>query len=253
MYFELRNLFLFILLVSLLFFVSHALAHPEDEFCEGAVLDPMLCAELAELDRSRSTFGNTTLPEIALDRSMMETGLLYIRLGFEHILPMGLDHLAFVLALILASRSLKVLLIQISVFTLAHSVTLILGVLNYVELDSKLVEIIIALSIVFVAFENLFIKLRINWRAIVVFFFGLLHGLGFAGALSELGVPKIHFASALIGFNLGVELGQVVFGIAMFTLLHKRIWKSRHKRFIFIPGNIVVAMLGIYWLLERLY
>lgn len=237
--------------ITVLFLFSMKLyAHPEDDFCEQGLTDMQLCAQLAELDRAQ--VGSAELPVIQLDRSPLDTLLVYIRLGAEHIVPLGLDHLAFVLALVLSATTLRSLLVQISVFTLAHSLTLALGVLNIVVLNSLWVELAIALSIAFVAIENLFFKYRLAWRSVVIFCFGLLHGLGFAGALSELGIPNGHFLSALIGFNLGVEIGQISFGLVFFLLFHKLIKERYFKRFVFIPGNCLIALAGIYWLVERL-
>ncbi|TQV88568.1 HupE/UreJ family protein [Aliikangiella coralliicola] len=234
------------------FFSTQALAHPEDEFCNDVKMDPQLCAQLAELDRPAKTDGNFDLPEIKLDRSPFETALLYTKLGVEHILPMGLDHLAFVLALLLSSTAFRPLLIQISLFTLAHSVTLILGVLGILVLEGTWVEVAIAFSIVFVAIENIFLKSLTYWRPLIVFCFGLLHGLGFAGALSELGVPEDHFVSALLGFNLGVEIGQLSFALIVFLMLYKSIKKDWYKHFVVIPGSLMIACLGSYWVIERI-
>lgn len=238
--------------VLLCFALQNAIAHPADDLCDSqAMVDIQLCSELSKLDRGIEV-STDDLPEIELNRSPFETFVLYVRHGFEHILPMGVDHLAFVLALILAATSLRILIIQISIFTLAHSITLALGFLGVVVLNSVWVEVIIALSIAFVAIENLFFKFRLAWRSVIVFCFGLLHGLGFAGALSELGVPDDHFVTALVGFNVGVELGQLSFGLVVFFVLHKLISKKYFKQFVYIPGNILVAIAGIYWLVERL-
>jgi hypothetical protein len=240
------------LVILLLLFSVFVLAHPEDEFCTGEEMDPLLCAQLSALDRAADTSGYDALPPIELDRSPLATALLYTKLGVEHILPMGLDHLAFVLALVLSATALRPLLIHISVFTLAHSVTLILGVLEIVSLNGVWVEVAIAFSIMFVALENLFFKLSKYWRPIIIFAFGLLHGLGFAGALSELGIPANHFVSALLGFNVGVEIGQVSFGLLAFMLISifaKRDWFAR---VIQLPGNLMIALIGGYWLFERL-
>lgn len=248
------NLVLLQIIAAVLFCfaLQNAIAHPADDLCDPqAMVDIQLCSELSKLDRG-IVISTDDLPEIELNRSPVETFVLYVRHGFEHILPMGVDHLAFVLALILAAASLRTLIIQISIFTLAHSITLALGFLGVVVLNSVWVEVIIALSIAFVAIENLFFKFRLAWRSVIVFCFGLLHGLGFAGALSELGVPDDHFVTALVGFNVGVELGQLTFGLVVFFVLHMLISKKYFKKFVYIPGNILVAMAGIYWLVERL-
>ena len=230
-------------------FPSLLSAHPADELCFEDAMDISLCSQLAELDRAD---GDTSeLPTIELDRSAFQTFLLYTQFGIEHILPFGIDHLAFLLALVLAAASLRSLIVQISVFTLAHSLTLILGVLGLVKLNSTLVEAIIALSIAFVATENLFFKYKLGWRSVVIFGFGLLHGLGFAGALGELGVPTDHYVSALLGFSLGVEIAQVLFGLICFLILHKALKPLFFKRFIYLPLNCFIAVLGLYWLVER--
>lgn len=245
-------LIIFSILIATLL-TTKSFAHPEDEFCNDVQMDPQLCAQLSKLDRpATNSTGEYLLPEINLDRSIFDTATLYTKLGFEHILPIGLDHLAFVLALILASSALKPLIIQISLFTLAHSITLILSVMGIITLEGTWIEVAIAASIVFVAIENIFIKTVRFWRALIVFGFGLLHGLGFAGALSELGIPDNHFFSALVGFNIGVELGQLTFAFAVYLLLFKCMKKDWYKPFIVIPGSLAIAGLGLYWVIERL-
>ncbi|MCH2191369.1 MAG: HupE/UreJ family protein [Gammaproteobacteria bacterium] len=228
---------------------SSAFAHPADELCFEDAMDISLCSQLAELDRINAA--PSALPSIELDRSAFETFSLYTQFGIEHILPFGIDHLAFLLALVLAAKGLRSLIIQISVFTLAHSLTLILGVLGLVTLNASLVEAIIALSIAFVAVENLFFKYKLGWRSLIIFGFGLLHGLGFAGALGDLGIPTNHYVSALLGFNLGVEIAQILFGLICFLILHKAIKPFIFRRFVYLPLNCFVAALGIYWLAER--
>ena len=247
-----RLLLRYLMVLFTLFFSAIALSHPEDEFCNEVEMDPLLCAQLTELDRPKKASDNFKLAEIKLERSEIETGILYVKLGVEHILPMGLDHLAFILALLLSTSAFRPLIIQISLFTLAHSITLILGVLGIVVLEGKWVEVAIAFSIVFVAFENILIKSLRYRRLLIVFCFGLLHGLGFAGALSEIGIPDNHFISALIGFNLGVEIGQLAFSLTVFIILYKFLKCSWYYRTIVIPGSLLVATLGSYWVMERL-
>ena len=227
-------------------------AHPADEFCQDATMDPMLCAQLAELDRADSSVSGYALPEIALDRSPIETAVLYTKLGVEHIIPMGLDHLAFVLALVLSATTFRRLVIQITLFTLAHSVTLILSVLGVLVLSGTWIEVAIAFSIVFVAFENVFFKNLNRWRYFIVFGFGLLYGLGFAGALSELGIPDGHFISALLGFNFGVEIGQLGFALLVYLILLRFMKRDWYRPMVLIPGSLLVGALGCYWLIERL-
>ncbi|ETA49561.1 HupE/UreJ family protein [Ponticoccus alexandrii] len=149
----------------------------------------------------------------------IETFLGYIPVGFEHILPLGLDHILFVLGLFFLSTRLGPLLWQVSAFTLAHTVTLALGALGYVTIPGSIVEPIIAASIVYVAVENIFAHGLHRWRPVVIFVFGLLHGLGFASVLGEFGLPAGQFLPALIGFNLGVEIGQLTVIAIAFLLV----------------------------------
>jgi len=176
----------------------------------------------------------------------------YIPIGFDHILPKGLDHVLFVLGLYFLSLKLSVLLWQITSFTLAHTVTLTAAALGLVSVPATLVEPLIAASIVFVAVENLFSQRLSRWRPLVIFVFGLLHGLGFASVLSAFGLPQTQFIPALIGFNIGVELGQLSVIFIAFILLGywfgKKAWfRSR----ISIPASLLIAATGGWWFLER--
>lgn len=139
----------------------------------------------------------------------LQTFLNYVPVGFDHIVPLGLDHILFVLGLFFLSTHFGPLLWQVSAFTVAHTITLALAGLGYVSVPSSIVEPLIAASIVFVAVENILSSGLSRWRPLVVFGFGLLHGLGFASVLGEFGLPDGTFVAALIGFNIGVELGQL--------------------------------------------
>lgn len=143
----------------------------------------------------------------------------YIPVGFDHILPKGLDHILFVLGLFFFSTRMAPLVWQISAFTLAHTVTLALGALGYVTIPGAIVEPIIAASIVYVAVENLFSDQLNRWRPAIIFAFGLLHGLGFASVLGDYGLPDGQFIPALIGFNIGVEIGQLTVIALAFLLV----------------------------------
>ncbi len=139
----------------------------------------------------------------------LKTFVNYIPVGFDHIVPLGLDHILFVLGLFFLSTRMGPLLWQVSAFTLAHTITLALAALGYVTVPGSIVEPLIALSIVYVAVENLFTDGLSRWRPFIIFGFGLLHGLGFASVLAEFGLPEGTFVPALIGFNIGVEIGQL--------------------------------------------
>ncbi len=176
----------------------------------------------------------------------------YIIVGFEHIVPKGLDHILFVLGLFFFSRHWRPLLIQITAFTAAHTITLALAVLGLVTLPAHIVEPLIALSIVYVAVENIFAPRLRLWRPALVFGFGLLHGLGFASVLMEVGLSSAHLFAGLIGFNAGVELGQLAVVIAaMLTVavpFGRREW---YRQAIALPCSVAIAGVGAYWFIER--
>ena len=180
--------------------------------------------------------------------------LTYFSLGFTHILPNGLDHILFVLGIFLFSRRLKHVLWQVSAFTIAHSITLGLTLYGVVSLSPSIVEPMIALSIVYVAVENLFTTELKPWRIGFVFAFGLLHGMGFAGVLRELGLPRSEFLTGLIAFNAGVEGGQLaVIGTASLLVAH---WSSNrrvYRRLVVVPGSATIALTGLYWTIVRLH
>ncbi len=176
----------------------------------------------------------------------------YLVFGFKHILPGGLDHLLFVLGLYLGTRRLRRLLLLVTTFTLAHSTTLILSSFGVVRLPAGVVEPLIALSIAWVGIENLLPHRQRAGRVILVFAFGLLHGLGFAAALKELGLPPAHFLGALLSFNLGVEFGQLaVIGIALLLTLR---WRQhpRYRPWLVLPGSLAIALLALVWTVQRL-
>ncbi len=183
-----------------------------------------------------------------------ETFATYIPVGFDHILPKGLDHILFVLGLFFLSLRMRTLIWQISAFTLAHTVTLALGALGHVSVPGQIVEPLIAASIVFVAVENLFTDGLNRWRPAVVFGFGLLHGLGFASVLEEFGLPSDQFIPALIGFNVGVEIGQLTVIALAFVLVGY--WfgqKPWYRARIAIPASCVIAAVGAWWVIERVF
>ena len=141
---------------------------------------------------------------------------------------------------------------QISAFTLAHTVTLIAGATGLISVSASIVEPLIAASIVFVAVENIFFSKLNRWRTLIVFSFGLLHGLGFAGVLAEFGLPEGQFLPALIGFNIGVELGQLsVIAIAYLLLGLTFGQKPYYRKVITIPLSLIIAAVGTWWVFER--
>lgn len=175
----------------------------------------------------------------------------YLALGYTHILPKGVDHILFVIGIFLLSLKLRPILIQVTTFTIAHSITLGLTMYGIVSLPSRIVEPLIALSIAYVAIENLITTELKPWRLALVFSFGLLHGMGFAGVLKELGLPRSEFLTALLTFNLGVEGGQLsVIGLACLAAFWWRHQNWYHRRIV-VPASMVIATIGIYWTIVR--
>jgi len=177
----------------------------------------------------------------------------YLVLGFTHILPKGLDHMLFVLGLFLLSTQLAPLLWQVTAFTLAHSITLALSMYGVIALSPAIVEPLIAASIVAVAVENLLTARLHAWRVFVVFGFGLLHGLGFAGVLTEIGLPREQFVTGLIAFNVGVEGGQLaVISLAFLAVGYWFRDKPWYRTRVVLPSSALIALTGLYWMVERL-
>ena len=176
----------------------------------------------------------------------------YIGLGFTHILPKGLDHILFVLGIFLLSVRWRPLLYQVTAFTVAHTITLGLSLYGVIDLSPNIVEPLIALSIVYVGVENIVTPQLKPWRVFVVFGFGLLHGMGFAGVLQAIGLPENEYLNALIAFNVGVELGQLAV-IAIAFLLVGAWFRDRdwYRARVVIPGSLAIAAVGAYWTVER--
>jgi len=175
----------------------------------------------------------------------------YLWLGYTHILPKGLDHILFVLGLFLLSPRLKTMLLQVTAFTIAHSMTLGLSIYGVISLPSRMVEPLIALSIAYVAIENVVTRELKPWRVALVFMFGLLHGLGFAGVLRELGLPRGEFLTALLTFNLGVEGGQLTIVVAAMLMTAPAAGKSWYRQRVVVPASLAIAAIGLYWTVTR--
>lgn len=193
-------------------------------------------------------------PALLAPPNRLSSALGYFRLGFTHILPNGLDHMLFVLGIYFLSGRARSVLLQVSAFTLAHSITLGLSLYGLVSVSPGIVEPLIALSIAYVAIENIFLSELKPWRVALVFAFGLLHGLGFAGALHELELPRSEFAAALVGFNVGVEAGQLAVIAAAFVLVgwycSNRDW---YRTRVSTPASALIACVAVYWTLERVF
>lgn len=201
-----------------------------------------------------------SLKEIYAKRAWHEVMTSYVVIGFEHIIPLGLDHILFILGIFLLSARLRPLLLQVTMFTIAHTLTLGLSMAGYVELPARIVEPLIALSIAYIGLENIYAtrsshhgSTLSHLRLPLVFAFGLLHGLGFAGALREFGMPSTDFLGALIAFNVGVELGQLA--IILLAFLTVGLWfrdRGWYRNLIIVPGSALIGGMGLFWSVERI-
>jgi hydrogenase/urease accessory protein HupE len=194
-----------------------------------------------------------SLTEVFTERAFADVVAEYVGAGFDHIVPDGLDHILFVLGLYLFSTRMRPLLWQVTMFTIAHSITLAMAMTGLIALPARVVEPLIALSIAYVGVENLWHRRLHSSRLVLVFAFGLLHGLGFASMLAEFGMPTDAFATALIAFNVGVEGGQLaVIALAFLTI---GLWFGRrpyYRQLVVIPGSLMISLVGFYWTWERL-
>ena len=240
------------ILLSLIFFTSfNTFSHNPEDFM------------IAEIERGQMYFENEEIAAeygAALKRQRIrrlaampfyKKFYIFVKAGFEHIIPQGIDHILFVLGLFFSCLTFRTLLWQVTAFTVAHSLTLILAAQGIVQLRGDLVEAIIALSIVWVAVENVLYKETSKWRYSIVFAFGLLHGLGFAALLTQYGLPKDNFISMLLAFNIGVEFGQLAVLFLAFVLIKLILKKNWYVNEIKIPASISIAAVGLFWFVER--
>ncbi len=178
----------------------------------------------------------------------------YMLTGFEHIIPLGFDHILFITCVFFLNANIKKVILQASMFTLAHSITLGLSMYGLINPPANIIEPLIAISIVFLAIENITSDKVKPWRLVMVFLFGMVHGMGFAGALSQLGMPQYAFATALISFNIGVEIGQLVIILALYLFVSRSfsnaVW---YRRRVIIPVSVVIAVVAGYWTVERIF
>ncbi|SMN14403.1 membrane protein, putative [uncultured Candidatus Thioglobus sp.] len=177
----------------------------------------------------------------------------FTTIGFDHVIPLGWDHILFIIGMALSSLLWRKLLLLVSVFTLAHTLTLALAMANMVEISPRIIEPLIAFSIAYVAIENLLSSQSIRRKSVIVFLFGLIHGLGFASMLKSFEMTEDNFLTTLIGFNIGVELAQVVIVLSVVALLLLlKIAKLDYRKIAIMPASVIIAMIGVYWGIERL-
>jgi hypothetical protein len=229
-------------------------------------LGPVVIRQFEDISKENMIFSTYLQPgEISAELSplsqatMSQTIIEYIILGIEHIVPKGLDHILFIFGVFFFAVKLKPLLWQVTMFTLAHSLTLILASLKLVFIPASIIEPLIALSIGYVAFENIFQRHSKfhspsnTIRYAVIFFFGLIHGLGFAFVLEDIGLPTGQLILSLLSFNIGVEIAQIGLVVLAYLLMFypsKQLW---YRKAIQIPCSLVIGLIGIYWFFERVF
>ena len=177
----------------------------------------------------------------------------YMIIGFKHIVPLGLDHILFILGIYLVIYSFKDLFVRISIFTLAHTFSFALSSLSIIIISPKIIEPLIALSITYIAIENIFFKNSNFRRLLLIFCFGLIHGLGFSYMLNDYVTDYQNFLISMISFNLGVELGQLFLVFIFFILFGLWFKKKKWYRKVFvIPLSCIMAIISIFWFFERI-
>jgi len=184
----------------------------------------------------------------------LDSFIKFFVLGVQHIIPKGLDHILFIFGLFLFSSSLKKLITQITIFTIAHSITLIFVSLSVMRINPQIVEPIIALTIVYVGLENIFKNyIKEYFRYVVILFFGLLHGLGFALVLSDIGYRSTDLFINLFSFNIGIEVAQISIVLVLYILIALNFAKNKnYRKFFQVPSSILISSIGLYWFFERI-
>ena len=178
--------------------------------------------------------------------------LEFVSIGFDHVIPSGWDHLLFIVGMALSTVLWRRLLLLVTTFTVAHTITLGLSMYEVIDISARIVEPLIAFSISYVAIENILLKQSIVRKSFIVFLFGLIHGLGFASMLKDFDMAPETFLVTLISFNVGVELAQIVIvlGVVFVVVFHKKFIKN-YRKFLIIPVSVVIAIIGFWWGVER--
>ena len=224
---------------------------------------PIIIREINELKKEDDLYTEYLQAGLQTDKifiksentqSIFKSIINYFILGIQHIIPKGLDHILFIVGLFFFSVTLRPLLIQVTMFTIAHSITLIFVSVSYINVNPLIVEPIIALSIAYVGIENIFKQyVKEYLRYIIIFFFGLLHGLGFALVLSDIGYQSSKLILNLISFNLGIEAAQIFIILFLYILLGIKFSNKKYYRYLFqVPVSLFIALVGIYWFFERI-
>jgi len=238
-------------ILILLLFPTMAYSHAPDELIILEIEQGQLAFQDAEMTEEYKAALKRQRIRRLTAMPWSEKFILFIKAGINHIIPKGLDHILFVLGLFFASLHFRSLFWQMTAFTLAHTLTLALSALRIIQMPSTIIEPLIALSIVWIAVENCLFKKTNTWRPVVIFGFGLLHGLGFAAVLQHYGLPKGNMIPSLLAFNIGVELGQITIIIAAILVFWPFRKNSWYRQRIQIPASLFIAVVGLFWFIER--
>ena len=226
-----------------------AQAHPEDEICgPNSGVDPALCRQLADIDRAATGFATA---EATATVPYFETAKVYFKIGLDHVFPNGLDHMIFVFAIILSARRFLPAVGMVSLFTLAHAVAIAFASLGIINWGGPWLEVFIAVTIFWAGVECVLYKDPPPWRAAMIFAFGLVHGLGLAGAIVDRGLPEGQFFTAFFAFNFGIEFAQL--GCALVGLGVVKALSYIRRLPIQKSGGFAVATFGLFWTLERVW
>jgi len=245
-----------VLCISLMALSAHA-ANESAETKEVNPLDKKVMVISPEMKAAMENRSNSQVIDqkeinVVDGLSTSQRFVKYLHSGFVHIIPRGIDHILFVLGLFLSTVIFSKLVWQVTTFTLAHSISLGLAASGIIQVSAEIIEPLIALSIAFVAFENIRNQESGSSRLIMVFIFGLLHGLGFAFVLAEFGLPSNAFLMSLFAFNIGVEVGQLTVLAVAGMLLYSWSKQPSYRICVQIPGSILIGIVGVYWTVERL-
>jgi hypothetical protein len=242
-----------VLRLDLLYTFSHSVTHVRISSTLDRITqaDHSHFVQIGEGDDVRQAVLDAKSPVVEMDlngRTFFETASDFVKLGIEHIFT-GYDHLAFLMGLLIVTTTIRSLLKVITSFTVAHSITLGLATFGVVELPSRLIESLIALSIAYIAIENFTGKTLLHrWK--ITFLFGLVHGFGFSNVLKEMALTKKALAISLFSFNGGVEVGQLVFVSLLFPFIYW-VGRSRWKPQFLSATSLVIMVLGLLWFIER--
>lgn len=228
------------LLLSLLF---SAVSFANEEQNKKLPVSPQMQAAMERLNQSDKVVvdGLTSAQRFAK----------YFFSGIDHIVPKGIDHILFVMGLFFSTLVFSRLFWQVTAFTVAHSITLILAATGWITVSGAIVEPLIALSIVYIAYENIRHNEPQPNNLKMIFIFGLLHGLGFASVLMEFGLPTASLVTSLLAFNIGVEVGQLMVLVACALLFYHWSKKPTYRAFVQVPVSLLIGAVGCYWVIER--